>query len=113
MTSTATDRGPYRQGDVRIIPIAGIPSDAVESTRDDIRGTVLQDGKATGHAHRIVSPAAQLLSLGASRYLRVRGIEAVALQHEEHGTIPIPPGDYQVVIHHEYQPGAVPRQVED
>jgi hypothetical protein len=116
MTTTAANppasRLPCRQGDVRILPIGKIPSSAVLVPRDP-RGAVLQEGTATGHIHRIASPAAQILSLGPARYLRVRGDEVVALQHEEHGAIPIPPGDYQIVIHHEYVPGEVPRQVED
>jgi hypothetical protein len=115
MTTAASHpfaRLPCRQGDVRILPVAGIPSSASLAPRDP-RGAVLQEGTATGHAHRIASPAAQILALGPARYLRVRGDEEVALQHEEHGTIPIAPGDYQIVIHHEYVPGEVPRQVED
>lgn len=37
----------------------------------------------------------------------------VALTHQEHSTILLPPGDYRSIIQREYQPKAVPRRVID
>lgn len=103
----------YRQGDVLIIAVDAIPPDAKELPRDK-RGVVLAEGEVTGHAHRIPSRAASLYRSEAdARFMRVMGPAPVALQHEEHTAIDIPPGDYQVVIHHEYSPAELPRQVAD
>lgn len=154
---TVTPDPMYRQGDVLLVLLVGgraIPADALEVPRDLERGLVLQDGKATGHAHRITSHAAKMFTAGAARYLRVAGPApaliphvvpahqidvsavhdgsdmidvpertilvptahpgtAVDLVHDEHAAVPVPPGDYQIVIHHEYSPGDLPRQVED
>jgi hypothetical protein len=40
-------------------------------------------------------------------FMRVSGHAPVALEHEDHDTIMIPPGTYQVVRQREYSPGAV------
>jgi hypothetical protein len=114
MTATASAEPinpQYRQGDVFLIGDAAIPAEAIEQPRDPVRGVILQAGTATGHHHRIGSHAAKLFIRGASRYLRA--VEPVDLVHDEHTAITLPAGDYQIVIHHEYVPGAVARQVED
>jgi|SRR5262245_30336984 len=104
----------YRQGDVLIIAISEIPTTATAMPRQKAYGVVLAEGEATGHRHRIPSRHATMYrSESDARYLRVMGPAPVALRHEEHTTVKIPPGSYQVIIHHEYQPGAVPRRVED
>lgn len=41
-----------------------------------------------------------------------RDVEGVALEHEEHSTIVIPPGNYQVIRQREYHPLEI-RQVSD
>jgi hypothetical protein len=102
----------YRQGDVLITRVDHLPELATELPRDEARGVVLAEGEVTGHAHRIHSRHAQLYRTEVdARYMRVTA--PVALQHEEHATVAIPPGDYRVTIHAEYQPGALPRQVAD
>ena len=35
------------------------------------------------------------------------------LDHQEHGSIVLAPGDYRVTRQREYQPGELPRQVAD
>src|SRR5262245_43414882 len=103
----------YRQGDVMIVAVDQIPADAKEVPRDK-RGVVLAEGEVTGHAHRIPSRHASLYrSESDARFMRVMGPAPVALNHEEHTTINIPPGNYRVTIHREYQPGELPRQVMD
>ena len=102
----------FRQGDVflqQIPKLSGkILGDALPRTK---RGIILQEGTATGHAHRIPGRAASLHATESGRVLRV--VEQVGLVHEEHDTIKIPPGDYTVTIHCEYAPGELPRQVWD
>lgn len=101
-----------RQGDVLICAVDAIPTTAtpVERTK---RGVILAEGEVTGHAHRIPSRHANLYRTeNDARYMRVGGTAPVALNHEEHTTVNIPPGNYRVSIHHEYSPAAIVR-VED
>jgi hypothetical protein len=98
----------YRQGDVLIIPVESIPEklDAIEREAGRV---VLAHGELTGHAHAIKDEGAALFrdpKLMAV-FMKVSGDAPVALEHEDHGTIMIPPGKYQVVRQREYSPGAV------
>lgn len=103
----------YRQGDVLIVAVESIPAGVTEVKRGK-RGVVLAEGEVTGHAHRIPSRHASLYrSETDARYMRVEGTAPVALNHEEHSTVSIPPGNYRVTIHQEYVPGELPRQVAD
>lgn len=104
----------YRQGDVLLITVEDVPADAKKLPRNKRGVVVLAEGEVTGHAHRIPHRTASLYrSESDARFLRVMGPAPVALQHEEHTAIEIPPGNYQVVIHHEYSPGELVRRVED
>lgn len=89
----------FRQGDVLVEKTDSVPSDAVEVPREDGK-VVLAHGEATGHCHAISSPAARLLSVSSRRFLRVEA--EVDLEHQEHDTVKIPQGDYQVVRQREY-----------
>lgn len=102
----------YRQGDVLIIPISEIEEDIQEIKRDKDR-VVLAYGEATGHAHVIKHKHATLYKALANdnRYLRVLENEVV-LSHEEHTPIPLPLGNYKVVIQREYTPEEI-RNVAD
>ena len=68
---------------------------------------VLAYGEVTGHRHAIAEPHAELLALPDQeierRFLRIVGDKAL-LRHEEHDTITLPPGTYQVVQQREYVP---------
>jgi hypothetical protein len=109
----STPKKMYRQGDVLIVAVDSIPKGAVEVPRSK-RGVVLAEGEVTGHAHRIPSRSASLYRTeDDARFVRVMGPAPVALKHEEHTAIAIPPGNYRVTIHAEYQPGELPRQVAD
>jgi hypothetical protein len=112
----------YRQGDVLIIEVATIPEDAKEIPREG--DLILQHGEVTGHAHRIPSRHAKIFRTEEDRrFMKVGGastrregfgqVEPVALNHEEHSTVVIPVGLYEVTIHAEYEPGELPRQVAD
>jgi hypothetical protein len=103
----------YRQGDVLIIPVRSIPENLEPVDREGGR-VVLAHGEATDHPHAIADEGAALFrdaSLGAV-FMTVSGDAPVALAHDEHGTIMIPPGHYQVVRQREYSPEAV-RNVAD
>lgn len=97
-----------RHGDLLIRP-ATIPDDVRKVRRTGGR-LILAEGEATGHAHAILDRTADLYDLIAPgdvdemrrRFLRVDA--EVALVHEEHATLTIPPGEYEVIRQVEYAP---------
>ena len=102
-----------RQGDVLIIPIKSKPEGMEAVARENGR-VILAHGEATGHAHAIKDKSATLFrdaKLNAM-FLNIGGDEAVALEHDEHDTIILPPGDYQVIRQVEYSPQEI-RNVAD
>jgi hypothetical protein len=107
----------YRQGDVLLIQVSRLPKEVQEVNQEG--DLILQHGEVTGHAHRIASRYAKLYRAETdARYMKVTAPQKTAgggveLKHEEHSTVAIPNGTYEVVIHSEYVPGAVPRRVED
>lgn len=65
----------------------------------------------TRHSHRFGDPASvQLWRAGAQLYAEV--LRAADLIHEEHATIRLQPGVYQVWMQREYSPQAI-RRVRD
>lgn len=100
-----------RQGDVLIVPVKEIPSGVTEVAREN-DNVVLAHGEVTGHSHRIPSRAAKLFKTESDqRFMRVTA--PVALLHEEHTKVTIPPGSYKIRIHKEYAPGELAREVQD
>jgi hypothetical protein len=84
----------FRQGDLLLQPIEKIPASA--RAADPKSEIVLAEGEATGHAHRIKPPwenRAKQYFDGPTLYLEV--LKPVAVDHEEHGAITIPPGCYE------------------
>jgi len=102
-------QGLIRQGDVLIIPVATIPKNTRKVKRDRGR-VVLAYGEVTGHAHAIVHPDVTLVSAGEADELRmwmqVTAPEPVELLHEEHDTLLVPPGSYEIRRQREYAPAA-------
>ena len=96
-----------RQGDVLVIPVATIPRNTKPVKRDQGR-VVLAYGEATGHAHTISHPDVRLVSAEQAGELRmwmqVTAPEPVELEHDEHDTLLIPPGTYEVRRQREYSP---------
>jgi hypothetical protein len=100
----------YRQGDVLVIRADKAPANTKPIARDNGR-IVLAYGEATGHAHAILEREAELFSLPDTedRFLRIMASSGVALVHEEHAPVTLPPGDFIVRIHAEYFPDAIRR----
>lgn len=94
-----------RQGDVLMVP-ATLPSGAKQVvSKGDV---ILAFGEVTGHAHRIKEYSKVVMwSAGAERFLQV--METVALTHEEHTTVNIPPGVYKLPQQVEYTPQEIHR----
>jgi len=94
----------YRQGDVLLIKRDGV-SLAEAQAVPRVRGRViLASGEATGHAHAISSPLAELFEDrdDGLLYLRVSGL--CDLTHEEHNPITLEEGVYEVRRQREYLP---------
>jgi hypothetical protein len=103
----------YRQGDVLIVPVDSVPGTLDPIEREGGR-IILAHGEVTGHAHAIKAESAALFrdpKLMAV-FLTVGADGAVALEHEEHDTIRLPPGNYQVIRQREYSPEEI-RNVAD
>jgi hypothetical protein len=94
-----------QQGDV-ILESIKIPSEQLEVSFNHI----LQHGEHTGHKHALrfmhdakrSSPQFEVLTNKetGSRYLKIG--EPADLVHEEHKTIAVPPGEYEIRIVREY-----------
>ncbi|HEX8221811.1 MAG TPA: hypothetical protein VF914_21665 [Chloroflexia bacterium] len=100
----------YRQGDVALVrlPEGSVPTGA-QSVRENGR-IILAHGEVTGHAHEVVGGEAELWEAAGLRYLTVERISE--LTHQEHGTITVHPGVYEVRRQREYSPEEI-RQVAD
>lgn len=106
----------YRQGDVLLVRVNEIPGDAKPVKRENGR-LVLAYGEVTGHHHSIaVQDGVELVTSEQADELRmwlsVTTDEPVALTHQEHATIMVPPGLYERRIQREYSPEAI-RNVAD
>ena len=99
----------YRQGDVLIVPVESVPEKLEPIGREDGQ-LVLAHGEVIGHAHAIKADGAALFRNPKlmAVFMKVSGDAPVALEHDDHDTIMIPPGKYQVVRQREYSPGAYP-----
>ena len=96
-----------RQGDVLIIGVAkkALAKSAKPIARDKGR-VVLAYGEVTGHAHAILDRDVALFDNGNG--IRILAVESEAeLVHEEHSTIKLPPGHYEIRQQREYSPEAI------
>lgn len=110
----------YRQGDVWITRISPMEYRRQMSQTlgpanpDPDKGTILAEGEVTGHHHRIESKRVALRPSrnmnGIVRLLEVKKGEPVDLVHEEHETIKLSPGYYEVRIQREYAPAERSRE---
>ena len=105
----------FRQGDVLLKR-----TKRRDRTGTDLRSDgriILAYGEVTGHAHTVVAdtpseavPAAFFEEPGGRRFLFVD--QACLVTHQEHGSLALAPGVYEVVRQREYAPDAI-RSVED
>jgi len=103
----------YRQGDVvlELINTEHFASNILEgATKQEPSpefGLVLRLGSATGHMHRFAKDApVTLYKMGDKEYLSVTG-ETADLVHDEHDTIVLPQGTYEIIQQREYSPEAI------
>jgi hypothetical protein len=95
----------YRQGDVLLRRVEPAENIGKEKRRDG--DLILAYGEVTGHAHRIKDETVREFTSEDRRFLEVMGISA-DVTHEEHATVTLPQGVYEVIQQREYQPGPVP-----
>ena len=91
-----------------LIPVRELAPDAERQHRHG----VLAEGEVTGHSHRFAVPdEADVFRVGGSLYadVLVNGAEVI---HQEHGTIRLPRGVYEVRIQREYTPKGIRRVVD-
>jgi hypothetical protein len=104
----------YRHGDIMLRPCADIPTSSRLEISEPGERLVLATGEATGHAHvlyGLATAATEARPYNVTRSL-VHLLEPGELRHEEHKTINVPPGWYEVVRQRVYTPSS-PRWVED
>jgi hypothetical protein len=85
----------YRQGDFLFIKVDNIPKNLEEKT-DRIVG----EGEISGHRHVVSAVATMELSKLFTDYehnLYIKSVIPTDIVHEEHHTITLPKGNYQVV----------------
>ncbi len=97
------ERKPLQQGDVLINPIYDTTLlQNLKKVEKKPRGFVLAEGETTGHAHVIDEDVELYEDDNGDLYLRA--LKDAAVVHEEHATIEIPPGWYEIGIVQEVDP---------
>jgi hypothetical protein len=64
---------------------------------------ILAEGEATGHKHEITTGDAELYDENGTLYLSVKS--EAELTHQDHDTITLPKGNYEITIQKEYVVG--------
>ena len=100
--------GQYRQGDVLLQRVPGVPDEAGRAVAPAGR-TVLALGELTGHAHVLNSADGELVEGHTAQRRFVTLAVGGMLTHEEHAPIAVPAGTYEVVRQREYRPRPQPK----
>lgn len=97
----------YRQGDILLVPIAKAPRNAKAVNREN-GNLILAHGEITGHHHAFTADITNVELVTAEQanelYLMVHGTTPAPLTHQEHATIDVAPGVYEVRRQREYHP---------
>ncbi|MGH2367593.1 MAG: hypothetical protein ACRDI2_05285, partial [Chloroflexota bacterium] len=88
-----------RHGDVLMVPAEAPVGEASVSQPGE--RLVLMEGEATGHAH-VLEGLATAVRYRSRALVQVH--EPAMLRHEEHKTVAVPPGWYEVVRQRVYAP---------
>ena len=99
----------YRQGDVLLVPTKSRKSLFCKPTIKFRGRVILARGEKEGHTH--VLENATVYELFGKETIVVD--EPTPLVHQEHETIMIPAGEYEVIQQREYVPQERPRKVYD
>jgi hypothetical protein len=98
-------------GDVIIERINSLPNDF--NNYKKVEDNCLAHGELTGHMHKLFGDEFELKEdTNNIKYLRL--VKPIALRHQEHREITLPPGEYRIGIQREYDPfEKLIRQVQD
>lgn len=94
-----------RQGDILLIPAEKIPFGLTQ------KNNILAYGEVTGHSHKLVGKAMVWVDTKGNQYVQAE--QDCSLEHEEHETLQVEKGQYQVIIQREYSVLEGVRQVSD
>lgn len=99
----------YAQGDIILRPVPKLPEGKRKPTEKNSRGFVLAHGEVTGHAHVLLdSPDVEVVDIEGVSYADIKNAMAT-LVHDEHATIELPAGKYEIVRQREYTPTKIRR----
>src|SRR5438105_12759335 len=84
----------YRQGDVMLVKISRKPAN-LKAQKPNGGRHILALGETTGHAHAVLAEEAELL-LDADGLMFLSVMNQALITHEEHDTITLPKGTYEV-----------------
>ena len=94
----------YQQGDVLFFKVDSLKEN-LKPVQPRNRGYVLADGEATGHAHTICDCGNVEMYEDENGTLFLKVTEKKeSVTHEEHNTVTIEPGIYEIGIVNEYDP---------
>lgn len=85
-----------RQGDLLFVRVDDAPDG------ETVKSRVLAEGEATGHAHRLRAGRGRVVQTAAMLYVLNR--YRAYVDHEEHETVVLPPGAWEVRRQREYEP---------
>ncbi len=89
----------HRQGDLLIRQVASLPENLTAR-----KSRIILEGEVTGHSHSLAQ--GRVLEDAQGRmFLEV--LRATQIVHQEHGTIALEPGYYEVIRQREYSPEAI------
>ncbi len=100
----------YRQGDVLLKKIDGGEYNGKKTKSSKENRIVLAYGEVTGHAHAIYDEGAILTETENQRFLEI--VKPLTLDHEEHDSIALEPGFYEVIQQREYSPERIRKVVD-
>jgi len=100
-----------RQGDVLLMRVSDVAGRRVEP---EAGREVLAHGEATGHHHSFamsdrIARFRDDGGAGGGLFLTVGGNAPAALEHQEHSTIPVAPGNYRAIRQRVFQAGMARR----
>ncbi len=102
----------FRQGEIILKPTSNLntKSIGVGLAARKLTTKVIREGEATGNFHA-VNDQGTLYQVNGTMYLRAEA--GTKLTHQEHATINIPKGDYEVTIQREYDEEKDSKEVVD
>ena len=97
-----------RQGDVLIRAAKDVPTGTTEAQENG--RSILAHGEVTGHAHALITDELIVNAGDKGRFVSL--VKETELHHEEHGTVKLGPGKFEIRRQEEYSPLEI-RQVAD